>query len=45
MNCLQGIGHTDGSEACLEPSAFFLAVQGDFDLLVVRLDEKPREET
>ena len=44
-DCLQGIRYTDRSEACLEPCAIFLMVEGDIDILAVCLDEEPHEET
>ena len=44
-DCLQVIHYTDRSEACLEPSAIFLMVQGDIDLLAVCLDKEPHGET
>ena len=40
---MRGIRYTDGSEECLEPSAIFLMVQGDFDQLAVRFDQESHE--
>ena len=42
---MQGIRHTDGNQARMEPHEIFLVVSGDVDILVVHGDERSYEET
>ena len=41
---MQGIRHTNGSQACMEPHMVLSVVSKDVDILVVRGDERSHEE-